>query len=277
MPIHGPTGSMLEVAGMHRDLRARAWIAGDSPDLDDAFVDLGHLLGEQLGHELRMGARQKHLRTTRLLTHVHDISADTVAGVEVLARDSLLAPQQRLGAPQVDDHVAELDPLDQAIDDVAHAILELVVLPVALRLAHLMNDHLFGGLRRDTAEVDRRQRIDDELAESDRGQFPASRRQRNLRRLVLDGLDHLEEPRQRNLPGRAIYVGANVMVVAILRPAGFLNSLFHRLEHFLAVDALVAGDGIRDLQQFGAGVNCVRFHGHSVHRPSYLSGITPPR
>ena len=66
-----------------------------------------------------MGARQEHLRAARLLAHIHDVGADAVAGVEVFARYRLLAAQQRLGAAEVDDDVAELDALDQAVDDVA--------------------------------------------------------------------------------------------------------------------------------------------------------------
>src|SRR5205085_8591796 len=45
----------------HRDLGARARIAGDRLYLDDAIVDFRHLLGEQLRHELRMRAREENL------------------------------------------------------------------------------------------------------------------------------------------------------------------------------------------------------------------------
>ena len=38
---------------------------------------------------------------------------------------------------------------------------------LALVFAHALHDHLLGGLRGDAAEIDRRQRIDDELAELD--------------------------------------------------------------------------------------------------------------
>ena len=103
-----------------------------------------------------MCARQKHLRPTRLFAHVHDISPDAVAGIEVFARNDLLAPEQRLGAAEIDDHIAELDAFHQTVHDVADPVLELVVLPAALRLTHLMNNDLFGGLRRYAAEINRR-------------------------------------------------------------------------------------------------------------------------
>ena len=153
------------VAGDHRDLGAAAGIAGDRLDLDDAVVDFRHLLGEQLGHELRMGARQEDLRAARFLAHVVDVGAHAVAVAEALARDQFVAAQHRLGAAEIDHDVAEFDALDHAVDDLADAVLELLVLPLALGFAHLLDDDLLGGLRGDAAEIDRRQRIDDEIAD----------------------------------------------------------------------------------------------------------------
>ena len=153
------------VAGDHGDLGARARIAGDRLDLDDAVVDLRHFHGEQLRHELRMGARQEDLRAALLAAHVVDIGADAVAILEVLARDQLVAADDRLAAAEVDDDVAVFDALDGAVDDLADAVLVFVELAVALGLAHLLHDHLLGRLRGDAAEIHRRQRLGDEVAE----------------------------------------------------------------------------------------------------------------
>src|SRR5579872_4971763 len=143
----------------HRDFGARARIARDSANLDDAVVDLGHFLGEQLGHELRMGARQENLRAAHFLAYVIDIGAYPLALAEAFARQQLVAAQDSLGAAQIDDDVAELDALDQAVDDFADAVLEFVELTLTFGVAHLLNDDLFRGLGRDAAEIDRRQRI----------------------------------------------------------------------------------------------------------------------
>ncbi len=51
------------------------------------------------------------------------------------------------------------------VDDLADAILELFVLTVALGFAHLLHDHLLGGLGGDAAEIHGRQRIGDEIAD----------------------------------------------------------------------------------------------------------------
>ena len=147
------------------DLGAAAGIAGDRLDLDDAVVDLRHFLREQLGHELRMGARQEDLRAALLAADVVDVGADAVAVAEGLARDQLVAADDALAAAEVDDDVAVLDALDHAVDDLADAVLELLVLAVALGLAHLLHDHLLGRLGGDAAEIHRRQRLGDEVAD----------------------------------------------------------------------------------------------------------------
>ena len=153
------------IARDHGDLGARARIAGDRLHLDDAVVDLRHFLREQLGHELRMRARQENLRPALLAAHVVDVGADAVAVAEGLARDQLVAAHDRLAAAEVDDDVAVFDALDDAVDDLADAVLVFVVLAVALGLAHLLHDHLLGRLRGDAAEIDRRQRLGDGVAD----------------------------------------------------------------------------------------------------------------
>src|SRR5207248_2538211 len=137
------------------------------------------------GHELRMRARQEDLRPARLLAHVVDVGADALALAEALARQQFVASQHRLGAAEIDDDIAELDPLDQTVDDLADAVLELAVLALTLGVADLLDDYLLRGLRRDAAEVDRRQRIGDEIADFGLGVEALRRRDRHLGRLVL--------------------------------------------------------------------------------------------
>ncbi len=153
------------VAGDHRDLGARARVAGHRLDLDDAVIDLRHFLREQLDHELRVGARQENLRPRGLAAHVVDVGADAIAVAEDLARQELVAAHDGLAAAEVDDDVAVLDALDHAVDDLADAVLVFLVLAVALGLAHLLHDHLLRRLRRDAAVFERRQGVGDGVAE----------------------------------------------------------------------------------------------------------------
>src|SRR6185369_1330855 len=91
------------ILGDHGDLGPRPRVARHRLDLHDAVVDLGHLLREQLRHELGPGAGQENLRTALLAPHVVDVGADAVAEAHVLARDHLVAANDALGAPQIDD------------------------------------------------------------------------------------------------------------------------------------------------------------------------------
>ncbi len=112
-----------------------------------------------------MRARQENLRAARLAPHVVDVGADAVAVAEHFARQHFVAPHDGLAAAEIDHHVAVFDALDDAVDDVADAILVFGILPVALGLAHLLHDHLLGGLRGDAAVFQRRQRIGDGVAD----------------------------------------------------------------------------------------------------------------
>ena len=114
-----------------------------------------------------MRAGEEDLRAAVLALDLDDQRAHALADAGGFARDLLVAADHALGAAEVDDHVAEFDRLDHAGDDFAGAVLEFLELALTLGIADLLEDHLLGALRVDTAEVDRRQRIDDEIA--DRG------------------------------------------------------------------------------------------------------------
>ena len=87
--------------------------------------------------------------------------------------------------------------------------------------------------------------------------------QRDLRHVVLDllaRLDHLAIARQLDLAGLAVDGGADVVLVAVLGAPGLADGLLHGLQHLVALDALVAGHRVGDLQQLGTG-NGQQFHG----------------
>src|ERR1700722_10530599 len=133
------------IVGDDRDLGARAGIARDGLHLDDAVVNLRHFLREELGGELRMGARKENLRAPLFAPDVIDIGADAIAGTEHFARDQFIAPDHGFAsacAAEIDDNVAIFDALDDAVDDLADAVLIDVVLFVALGLADLLDQDL---------------------------------------------------------------------------------------------------------------------------------------
>ncbi len=132
-----------------------------------------------------MRTRQENLRTALFAAHVIDIGADAVAIAHVFPRDHFVAADNAFATAEIDDDVAIFDALDRAVDDFADAILEFVELPVTLGFAHLLHDDLLGRLGSDTAEIHRRQRIGDEVAELGVRVAVAGKFQRDLRRIVF--------------------------------------------------------------------------------------------
>ncbi len=169
------------------------------------------------------------------------------------AGDQFVAAQQSFGAAEFDHQVAVLGALDHAVDDFADAVLELVVLPLAFVFADALDDDLLGGLRGDAAEIDRRQRIDDEFADCLVWEQLGGVGLAHLGFFVFDRVDDLGPAGQADIAALAVDRRADVLFVPVFGAAGFLDGLFHRLQHFLAIDVLFARDGIGDQQQFGAG------------------------
>ena len=180
-----------------------------------------------------------------------DQRADAVADADHFARDLLVAADDALGAAEVDDDVAELDALDDAGDDFAGAVLEFFILALALGVADLLEDDLLGGLGGDAAELDRRQRIDDEVA--DRGVLLELLRalQVDLLEMILDLLDHFEHAPQAKVAGVRVELGADVVLGAVAGAGGALDRVLHRLDDDAAVDQLLARDRVGDREQLG--------------------------
>src|SRR5687768_16213312 len=213
------------VVADHADLGAAARIAGGGLDLDDAVVNLGHFLGEQFLHEIGMGAAEEDLRPSVLAADRQDQRADPVADPDDLARDLLVAADDALGAAEIDDDVAELDPLDDAGDDLAGAVLELLILTLALGVADLLEDDLLGGLGGDAAELDRRQRIDDEVAERGAGLELLGVLQADLFEMIVHFLDHLDDAPQAQIAGDRVELGADVVLGAVAGAGGALDEI----------------------------------------------------
>ena len=240
------------IAGYHGDLGARARVAGHGLHLDDAVIDFRHLLLEELGHELGMGARQEDLRPALLAAHVEEISADPVARPEHLARQQLVAADDRLATTEVDDDVAVLDALDEPVDDAADAVLELVVLAVALGLADLLDDDLLGRLSGDAAEVEGRQRLGDPVADLRGRVLAAGVLEQDLGGVVLDLVDDEQKARQPDLTGLRVDLGTDLGLLAVAGAGRLLDRVLHRGEDDLAVDHLLTRDGVGDLQELEA-------------------------
>ena len=197
-----------------------------------------------------MGAGEEDLRSAGFAADIEDVGADAVAVAEHLARQHFVAADDGFTAAEIDDHAAIFDALDDAVDDIADAVLEFLVLPIALGLAHLLHDHLLGGLRGDAAIFQRRQGVGDGVADLGARIGALRVRQRNLVRGVLDLLDDQHVARQPQFALLGVDLGVNVGLAAVTGAGRLGDGVFHRSDHDPAVDRLFAGDRVCDLQQF---------------------------
>ena len=99
-----------------------------------------------------IGARQDDLRSLRAAVHALDDGAQALARRVALGARLFLARQARLDAAELDDHVAVLEALHRGVHHLADALAVFAEDVLALGLAHLLEDHLLGGLRGDAAE-----------------------------------------------------------------------------------------------------------------------------
>ncbi|MCY1232385.1 hypothetical protein D9M72_448740 [compost metagenome] len=196
-----------------------------------------------------MRARQEDLRAALLAANVVDEGADAVAVAHVFARDHLVAADDAFATAEVDDDVAVFDALDRAVDDLADAILEFVELAITLGFANLLDDDLLGRLGGDAAEVHRRQRVGDEIAELGVRIAIASKLERDLRGIVVSLFDHFQKTLQADFTGLRVDVGADVRFRPIARAGGLLDRIGHCGQNDLAVDHLFACHCICDLQK----------------------------
>ena len=250
---HGLHAAALHAhAGAHRvdvavprddgDLRAPARLARSGLDRDDALVHLGHLLLEELGQHLHAGPRQDDLRALRGLVDVDHVGADAVVRAVGLARHLLAQRQDGLGASEVDDDRALLEAPDDAVDDLALAILVLLEDVVALGLADPLDDHLLGRLREDAPEARGVDLHADLVAELGLGIEAVRLLERDLGGRVGDGFDHLAEFEELDLSEILVVAGLDLALLALRAPCGLLHGLLDRADDLLAVDSLVLGD-----------------------------------
>ncbi len=195
--------------------------------------------------------RQEDLRPAGFAAHVVDIGADAIAGAEAFARDHFITAHDAFGAAQIDHNRAELDALDDAVDHLADAVLVFLELALALGVAHLLHDHLLGGLGGDAAEIHRRQGFGDDVADLRGGIAQPRIGQADLDLVVLDQIDHMQIARDMGFAGLGVDLDLDLVLASVARLGGPLHRFFHGVKHDHLVDRLVAGDRIGDLQEFG--------------------------
>ncbi len=259
------------VARGDRDLGAGAGLARDGLHLHDALVDLGDLGLEELLDQAGVAAGENDLGPRALAVDLLDVRDDAVTGAVGLARGLLAVWEHRLGATEVDDDVvAALEAANDAANELALAVLVLVVDEISLGIAEALDEHLLRGLRGDAPEL-RALHLDlEDLAELfvlltsplevlrevedlEAELLAELRLEARLLRLVEGdlarglgdlGLDDRHVHEEVDLAGLVGELRFELAVLAERVLRGLEDGLFHRLHEDLAVDALFLGDRV---------------------------------
>src|SRR5256712_10297205 len=239
----------------HGDLRPPAGFADRPLHLDDALVDLGYLLLEELDEQTRVGTREGDLGSLAAQLDVEDEGPDAVALAVALTWDLLRLGQDGVRPTQVDDDVLLLEALHDPGEELALAALELVVDDVALSIPHALDDVLLGGLGGDAAEYLRRQLGEQLVADLGvRIELDARLGERHLILRVLDVVDDRLALEEFYLAQLGVELGLDVLLVTEGLLGRRQHRLLERLDDDVAVDALLLAHLLDDAIQ-------VRQHG----------------
>ena len=149
----GPDRIDVVIVRPDGDLGASTWLAGTGLDLDGAIGDLGDLEFEQPLDQAWVGTTHHDLGALGGFAYLDDIGLTTIAGLGALVLHLFGLGQQRLDSTEVEQRVAGIGLLDDAVDDVAFAVGVLLELAVAFDLTDALTHHLAEGLGGDTAEL----------------------------------------------------------------------------------------------------------------------------
>src|ERR1035438_101806 len=239
----------VAVAALHRDLGALAGVPRAPLDGHGAVVNLRNFLLEQAHHQLRGGARHQHPRTLAGFVHHADDAAHAVAHAVTLQAGLLLLRQARLRLAQIQNVIGTFHPLHGAVHQFAGAAGVLVKDRFALGLAHLLENHLLGGLRRDTAEQVGLFRNADLGADLGFRIDAARLGQRHFLGRVFHHLDRLLDGEKLEGPGLLVQLGDIVFRVAEVLARGDQHGVLDGVQYDLRINALFLAqylDGLKN-------------------------------
>ena len=172
---------------------------------------------------------------------------------------------------EIDGDIAEFGPLDDPVDDFGDPVFVFLVLALAFGFAHFLHDHLLCGLRRNAPEIDRRQRIDDEITGNRAFLHRLCFFRCHLGDFVFDFFGHFKIAGELDIAAFAVDLRADIVLEPIFGPGRFLNSHFHGLQHFLGLNRFFPRNRVCDLQQFQPVVSRDRDIFHINHFRSSVS------
>src|SRR4029077_21210484 len=110
---------------------------------------------EESPNEIRMAARDNDHRAANSIVDRDDVGTQAVSDVVVFHHDAFTLRHNRLELSKIENHVRTIESANRAADDLARAVLELLVDHLFLDLANALHHRLLGSLSGDAAEVSR--------------------------------------------------------------------------------------------------------------------------
>ena len=255
----------LVVVADHGDLGAGAGLARDSLDLDDLLRHLRHLGLEEAAQEFRMRPRQDDLRAARELVDRDDVGLDVVALVVAVARDLLARRKDRLRAVELHVDVPTIDLLHRPAHHLPHAVVIVLVDPLALRLADPLHEHLLGRGDRVSAQVLERQLLEVFLTHPGVGIVLLGLFQIDFLGRILGVLHDPALEAHENLAAGLVEFHLDVGRLAEPLPACGKQPRLERLDEDGLVHALLARDLGHRLHQLVVDAPCMCLFRHRFH------------
>ena len=240
-------------------------------------------MAEQLHHELGRRARQDDRRAAQRQVHVHDHGAHTVAIAQVFLRNHVAAAQAPFDAAGLDDQVALVHALDGAGEDFFAARHEVRQQHFALGVADFLQDDLLGRHGTDAPDGHRFNGFLDVFTDFHVFDAVACVHQQlfGFRVLQTSVVRH-HQPAAEGFVISTVPVDrhANVNLALVQLFGGLRQSQFHGAQHHVALDVLLARNGINQHQQFAIHATTLLFFTWQqwpASQPCSFNGLHPCR
>ena len=199
-----------------------------------------------------MGARHEDLRAATGRQHLDDVGLDAVAAFVALAGNLLFLGKERLGTAEVYDPAGTVASLDNAGNDLALSVLVFLVDDLLLGVAHALDEHLFGGLGGDAAEILDRQLEAHLVFKGHVGVDGPGIGQTNFRRRIghVIVFHHDLELVHLDLALFVVVADLDIEILAIFADDRRAHGLFQGVDQQIAINAPVLADLIDGFFQF---------------------------
>src|SRR5215210_4394219 len=155
-PNTGPNRIHTSFIGPDGHFRAQPGLAGDSPYLDEAVVDLGHLELEEVPEQPLVAPAHGQAGSAPSLPDLQQVHLQPLAVLVTLVRHLLAGRQDRLDPTEVDQRHPPVGLLHDAGHDVAHALAVLIQQLLVVHLVEALVERLAHDLGRYARKVVRR-------------------------------------------------------------------------------------------------------------------------